>query len=256
MADYIIQNFDKILVNRQGVNEDSYMKTTDLLGHVETNNSYLLEPGTLTKVRFPKRSKSGTGTRNNNKCRNINTTILKNQWLTDNKVKSKSGNANILGPNVEFVVDREEVHIPVTETTEENLSYFGARLLKHGDTITIDTPYPIPITVMDIGKNYVNGFLLESGSGCYLEYHDTPHLHMPMNSDANGHIILAKVIDGDIHLTAFTIPYGYACYTLPYTIHCDAFLVGKYIVLYTVTPNYSTALLRHAGKSVKVSIVE
>lgn len=99
---------------------------------------------------------------------------------------------------------------------------------------------------MEIGKKYVEGFLLnkDKGGGCYLEYHDTPHLHIPLNKDSKGYLILGKFSKDEVHLSEFSIPYGYAIYTPSLTIHCDGFLVGHYMVLYTITPNYSTALLR------------
>lgn len=247
MAEYIVKNFSKILVNRKGDNKDAYMKTTDILGHVETDNTYIIKPDglELTDTPIPTQPIQPT--------QPPNTVILKNRWNLENKLKVV--NSNILGSNVEFVVDMDTITIPIAETSSTNLEYFGAQLLKHGDTITISTPYPIPITKMDIGKNYVSNYLLtEKGGGCYLEYHDTPHLHMPVNSESSGYLILGKQTDTHIYLAAFQIPYGYAIYTFPFTIHCDGFLVGQYVVLYTVTPNYSTALLRYNENLVKIKI--
>ena len=50
-------------------------------------------------------------------------------------------------------------------------------------------------------------------------------------------------LNGHVELSAFKIPYGTAFYTPPFVVHCDAFLVGKYTVAYTATPNFQTALL-------------
>ncbi len=109
---------------------------------------------------------------------------------------------------------------------------------------------------MNIGENYVEHFLFkeDGGGGCYLEYHNTPHLHIPINKNSCGYLILGKFVDNKVHLSAFKIPFGYAIYTSPFTVHCDGFLVGDYTVLYTVTPNYSTVLLRHNGKIAHVLI--
>ena len=46
-------------------------------------------------------------------------------------------------------------------TNKENLSYFGAKLLKIGDTFKMVTPHPLIISKMAIGKNYVTGYLLK-----------------------------------------------------------------------------------------------
>ena len=44
----------------------------------------------------------------------------------------------------------------------------------------------------------------------------------------------------EYHFSAFKIPFGYAIYTLPYTIHADCFLTGNYYVAYSFTEDYST----------------
>ena len=249
MAEYLWRNFGKLLVDRKGHDTYAFMKTTDILGHVENGNTYEIKKSGLKQTKV---EESYVPT---NKLSNINKIIIKNNWSNNNN-KTYDDKSNILGSNDQFTVDTREIYIPVTETTKQNLEYFGAKLLECGDKITIDTPYPLPITTMEIGKNYVKDYLLQEGfgNGCYLEYHDTPHFHMPLDDKSIGYLILGKVVDDNIHLTAFNIPYGKAIYTLPFTIHCDAFLVGKYMVLYTVTPHYSTALLKHNDSIVNVNI--
>lgn len=254
MTDYIIKHFPKILVNRKGPDPYAYMKTTDILGHVETGNTYTVNSDGLQLTQI---DKNGKKILDDSQYLDISSIMLKNKWSNNNtKNKDKDNGSNILGSDDQFMVDADKIYIPITDTTKRNLEYFGAKLLNIGDTLTIDTPYPLPITTMEIGKNYVKDYLLQEGlgNGCYLEYHDTPHFHMPLDDKSSGYLILGKIINDDIHLTAFNIPYGKAIYTLPFTIHCDAFLIGKYIVLYTVTPHYSTALLKHNDNIVNVSI--
>ena len=111
--------------------------------------------------------------------------------------------------------------------------------------------------IMSIGENYANDFLLKEdyGGGCYLEYHDTPHFHKPITEDSSGYLILGKVIHNKCHLNAFSIPYGYGIYTPPFVIHCDGFLIGKYMVVYTFTPNYSTVILKHNNKITNIEFI-
>ena len=97
---------------------------------------------------------------------------------------------------------------------------------------------------MEVGENYVPDYIYPIGGGIYLEYHDFPHFHMPVNSECRGYLILGKYQDGDILLSAFKIPCGYAIYTPPQVIHNDIFLIGRYIVVYALTREYSTVTLR------------
>lgn len=237
---------DSIIVNRKNNHPDSYMKTISIIGYVNNNETYKITKNTL--VKHVANSKSDDIKSNEN----LNVLKLKDTWNLNNI--EDINNSNILGSNVLFEVNNRHINIPIINTTKENLKYFNAVLLKHNDYITINTPCQIPITTMDIGKTYVPEYLLKKGGGCYLEYHDTPHFHMPLNNNSSGYLILGKKVNDEIHLGAFNISYGYAIYTLPFVIHCDAYLVGEYLVLYTVTPNYSTALLRCKGEIVDVTI--
>ena len=138
----------------------------------------------------------------------------------------------------------------------DNLEYYGAVLFHIGDQICLNHYNDLPVTKMNIGDNYVKGFLLneELGGGCYLEYHNTPHFHMPLNEQASGHLILGKITDSGCQLSAFKIPYGCAIYTKPLTIHCDGYLTGDYLVVYTVTDSYLTMLLKNKENKAPVNV--
>ena len=100
---------------------------------------------------------------------------------------------------------------------------------------------------MDIGSGYVPSYLhVESlGGGSFVEYHDRPHLHMPLDEDAHGHLLLGKRGGEDYLLSAFSIPFGHAIYTPPMALHADPYLVGRYLVIYSVTENFSTVVFRN-----------
>ena len=53
-----------------------------------------------------------------------------------------------------------------------------------------------------------------------------------------------KEIDNKIRLSGFIIPWNYALYTPGNIIHSDGNLVGNWMVCYSKTKIYSTALLR------------
>ena len=90
----------------------------------------------------------------------------------------------------------------------------------------------------------------------YLEYHKNPHFHMPINESASGGIVLAKQNGDSYHISCFRIPYGYASYIPPYTIHNDCFLIGDYYVIYSKSEPFSTCLLRNLeNKIIDVSLI-
>ena len=98
--------------------------------------------------------------------------------------------------------------------------------LQDGDYFHFETKGKFPLFEMDIGENYVDGYIMgkgkgEQGRGCklalnhlhlnvspkcrkplpiastqgmYLEYHDEPHYHEPMDELAGGCYILAREV--------------------------------------------------------------
>ena len=85
-------------------------------------------------------------------------------------------------------------------------------------------------------------------------WNTTPHFHMPLNKNADGYVILGRIINDICYLSAFNIPYNYAIYIKPNVIHCDAYLTGDYLVVYTKTEEYSTVLIKNNGCNVDVKI--
>ena len=168
--------------------------------------------------------------------------------------------SNILGGNGMLLVDTTQgsVSIPIVEATEEHLAYYKAHLLKNGDCFRFQTPSNnFPLFKMEIGQNYVDRYLMRKEKGMYLEYHQEPHYHEPLNAEAGGAYILAREVgdappsaDADgierkiYHLTAFRVPFGTAVYTEPGAIHDDAATVGQWRVGYTIgVAEYSTVIL-------------
>lgn len=151
---------------------------------------------------------------------------------------------NILGDNGRLLLHNPLITIPCVEATSELLAYYGAILLKPGDKVRFqDAMYPI--WSMTIKEKYIDRFLMsETGGGFYLEYHhDQPHYHHAING--SGYYLLAKWNENNkMEITGFRIPQGHAVYTKKGAIHCDAGLIGDYLVGYTTSENCSTVLLR------------
>jgi putative NADPH-quinone reductase len=171
---------------------------------------------------------------------------LPNNWGTETVDEGSEG--NILGGNVQFTTEEAVYMIPHGHDTAAEIAWFGAYLLPLGTELIFDTPKAVPCWTMTIGDRYVEDYLLdgEKGGGFYMEHHDCPHLHVPMNKDSSGFIILGKKTMDEKYLmvSAFHIPFGKGLYMPPGTIHCDAFLTGRYMCAYTNAPNFSTAIFR------------
>lgn len=219
-------DMDRLLVNRQGTSEEGNMTTEKIINILLPNRTYKIGSDIL-KVH-----------REINPPDNLHIHNWK-QKKSDNNYD----NSNILGLN-DILVVNSPLHIPEIVATNENLAYFNCKMYKHGDIINFNLDKELPITKMNIGERYVEEYLMGKGGGAYIEYHDTPHFHMPLNNRSDGFLILGRFTKDKCVLSAVRIPYGYAIYTSPYTIHCDAFLTGEYIVAYTIADNYHTVLLK------------
>ena len=123
-------------------------------------------------------------------------------------------------------------------------------MIKQNEPFNFYTPKPIEITYIDVGKSYISDYIYKYAGGAYIEYHNTPHIHMPLNSDCTGYLILGKKINTNtFRISAFNIPFGSALYIYPFVLHNDCFLVGNYLVAYTKTDVYSTVRLINQNNS-------
>jgi hypothetical protein len=251
LPDDILLTVDKLVVNRRGKDRQSYMFTESIIGHVKPGQCYRLHDDNLTKLNQECTKESGP----DNLHAPPPCVRLSGVWNSDEKLGSPD--ANILGGLGTLTLDQTDLAIPLAPTTASALAFYGARLLEVGDTIAFEANQNLPVTVMNIGPNYVADYLHIDGKGCgaFLEYHDRPHLHMPLEDTASGHLLLGRYVDKHYLLSAFSIPYRHAIYTPPYALHADPYLVGRYLVIYSVTERYSTVVFRSkSGGLVKTRI--
>merc|ERR1711964_827018 len=210
-------------------------------------------------------------------------TIVAGKWAdqkSKDNVKADSG-ANILGDNEVYCIKADKIVIPSVMATDANLAYYNAKLIKQNEGFRFEFPSEkshercrnksctcntkgnsyratdhlkrgFPLFNMEVGKHYPEKYLKKVGKGygggCYLEYHDLPHFHMPRDASAGGNLILGKFVDKTDHskgveVTAFQIPFGYGIYTPPAAIHCDAFLNGRLKVMYSNANHAETCIL-------------
>lgn len=117
---YIKDNLNLILLDRKGDDQDASMKTIEIIGHVCDQDICRLEDGKLVKL---------DNIENINLKKHDEITIfepktlkLKNRWNHNNILNVD--NSNILGSNIGFLVNDPEIHIPIVQTNNVNLSYF------------------------------------------------------------------------------------------------------------------------------------
>jgi hypothetical protein len=228
---------NKLWVNRIGSNNEAYMKTISIVNTfnkyskvIWKNNNLEISEKPITikgyKLSKPKRLR-------------INIKLIEN---TDMYIESDN---NILGKNSIMLIDVDLLKIPVEIATHEKLNYYLCDIIDNGDVFNLNNNTDISCFNIKIGSNYLDDYILQPklGDGLYIETHDKPHFHQPLNADCSGYLLLAKIKRDELIITAFKIPYGKAVYIPSYVLHCDACLVGDYNVIYSLTENYKTYLI-------------
>ncbi|WP_216613853.1 hypothetical protein [Vibrio mediterranei] len=242
----LLKDLPILLVDRKGDTENSFMRTEDFIGYAVPNQSYKITTEGLKPALAP----SNEGDQVTTEPTTPKRAILNGEW--DEKIDLTIPDANILGGNGSYTLPDGDssLDIPIAEATAENISYYGCKLVKWGDVVSFESTGNLPVTITNIGETYAEDYLLkaEHGGGTYLEKHDRPHFHMPIDKFASGFLILGKEIDSVRELSAFQIPYGYGIVMAPWTIHSDAYLVGRYMVIYSATPEFSTVILRKKNR--------
>ena len=236
----ILEDLGALIVNRQGGDPSAHMKTEDIKGHVELGARYRLGHDSLIRVENDTGQTPGPRTSSDAPPY----VRVRGQWSLDED--TGAGDANILGGFGRLTLAQSSLRIPEAPATSEALAFYGGRLIEVGAEITFETDANLPVTVVRIGETYVEGYLKVEplGGGAFIEYHDRPHLHMPLDAASSGYLLFGRR-EGDAYLfSAFRIPFGYAIYTPPHALHADPYLVGRYLVVYSVTKNYSTVVFR------------
>ena len=177
---------------------------------------------------------------------------------SDSENINKNTFSNILGNNVKLeCIDNNYYFKPVI-ATKENVAYYNCKLLDENDIFFNNSNDNIALYNMSITSGYVRDYIMDEdkGGGIYLEYHNLPHIHLPINENSNGYIILAKQKKSNCYdVSAFIIPYGKALYIEPNVIHNDCFLLGDWNVMYGKAKNYSTAILKNGVNLVKFKFI-
>jgi len=241
-----------IMVDRCGASNEAFMRTDCLLGHVKPDTIYRVGMDGLTQDPRAALTEMPTGIA-------PDFAVMDGRW--ESNIDYENDDANILGGSGRYVLPsgQHALEIPEVEPCPAQLAFYGCRLVKVGDTLSFDTNAPLPVTITTVGKTYVADYLFrkEHGGGEFLEIHDRPHFHMPLDKEAAGHMLIGKTrSDGIRVVSAFRIPYGYGILTSPWAVHVDSHLVGRYMVVYSVTKHFSTVIIRKSnGELARIKIV-
>lgn len=242
LPDDILRDVQHLEVDRRGDGDDAFMVTYEIVGHVAPGQLYRIGE----KAIVPETDVGGASAGSTPRAATVPPPHLRLSGDWDSSVSVETEQANILGDVGILTLDTDEIVIPEAPCTAEMLSFYGGRLLAAGETFQVEANANLPVTRMEIGAGYADGYLhvAAKGGGAYLEHHDRPHLHMPLDEDAAGYLILGRRDGADYLVSAFRIPYGSAVYTPPEVLHADPYLTGNYLVVYSVTENFSNAVLR------------
>jgi hypothetical protein len=237
-------SYQNIFVNRHGIGENAFMITHRLIRIFKPNTLMYLTVGHLIEIDFQPNQITQSYS-------SIPPSIVINGHL-DDYIETTEHN-NILGKNQIMKLDNtNEINIPIAETTEEHLNFFGCKLIKNDIPFELKNEIEMPLFQVSIGEKYVEDYLLKDthGGGFYIERHNTPHYHQAMNKISRGYLILGKQVTNGILLSKFRIPPECAIYTPSNTYHNDAYLIGDYLVIYNKTDDYNTYVLKTSDNKI------
>jgi hypothetical protein len=123
-----VEKYNDITVNRKGLNNESFMITTNIIDEIIPYFFYKVDVTGLN-ISY-----------NDFIIKNININIpnyleFTGKWLKDEHIYIDKDDANILGSFGKFEIDLNEMNIPTQYATEQNLMYYNVKLLKIGDNI-------------------------------------------------------------------------------------------------------------------------
>ena len=237
---HLLNHISELIMNRQGSTPEAFMVTEDIKGIISPGKSYQLQEGFLLETPAKPMSKMPQP----EKPLHIRMTGF---W--SDKMVSECEENNIFGKNGRhfFSSTQQNMMIPTVQATAQSLAFYGCRLITKGESIFCEGDSDLPVTIINTGKDYHKHYLCNSafvGESC-LETHNQPHLYMPLTEEAGGYLLLGIRKDSNqLLLSAFKIPYGYAVYMAPWTIHSRAHLIGRYLTICSIENSFSTIALQ------------
>lgn len=248
LPDTLLASVDDLTVNRVGTTSTSYMRTEGFLGHCAPGETYrvTIEDGFTPVAGTPAPPATPVMPPH---------LVLDGDW--DEEVDFVRSEVNILGGNGRYTLPAgaASMVIPVAKPTPGHLAFYNSALVRSGDLVRFETTDVLPVTVTSVGADYPENYLLREdfGGGAYLEVHDRPHFHMPIEQSCGGYMILGgRGADRIKRVSAFRIPYGYGLHMGQWAIHNDAYITGRHIVIYSKTTAFSSVIIRDENAALAV----
>lgn len=174
--------------------------------------------------------------------------VVEASWYSGEEAQA-AGLKVVAGPNASIfaglgaLLVPGDFRIPAVDATPETVEFYGLTLIAEGDSFTIESDkYDMALIEYYYSPSYRDEFLTrtEGGGGYFVERHDFPHLHIPLDDKCGGYIVIGKQLaERQFAFTAFRIPHRHGLYLPSYTIHGDGTLVGNHAI--TVARNSAKA---------------
>ena len=145
-------------------------------------------------------------------------TIVKGVLWKSSNIPNTSG--NIVFPS-EF-----NGHLEVETATNELLAYYECEFA-NGKSEKILLPYRHAIQDFTYENDYLTNYVEKMNRGAGLERHDFTHLDCPLTDDS-GFFIMGKLIEDELHITAFKIPKRHTLYIPGNCLHSNDYLKGTW----------------------------
>lgn len=255
MASYVSYvSIPQLMIHRKGETENAFMKTNHCITVIPPYSFCMLSNTILSVVNCVDKDDN-----DKDKYMDIANITIPRQCcipVIETEMNStKNVDNNILGSNhILYTLHRiDQILIPIADCNSANLSYYGAELITPTKPyFKLDNASQMPLFNMSIGCDYIKDYLLQPGlgDGFYMEKHNTPHIHIPIDNSSSGYYILGEIINNNLYATAFEIPPNCAIYTPPNIYHCDAALVGNWNVMYACASQYITYILHNNDNTI------
>jgi hypothetical protein len=169
---YLIDIYPNIIVDRNGISKDSYMKTISIVDEILCGLSYKV---TINGVELLLRSNPVHQVYQKERKIDIPKYLeFFGEWQSNRKIQIDHKDANILGEFSKFEIDLNKMNIPIQDATSENLEYYNVKLLKIDDKIKITRE-----------EDRINDLIILREQTTHLQFFAYKSLNNPNNFNIN-----------------------------------------------------------------------
>lgn len=140
-------------------------------------------------------------------------------------------------------VDANVISIPVDDTDDAGLGYYGCRLIRPDDVISLQ--HRSLIINFCYQDDYLENYVLSGRGGSSIEQHDFAHVDMPLD-ERSGHLVIGRIdpTDQALELTAFMVQPLQRVYIPAQTIHTNDYLLGTWETLLSSACEFPSAQIK------------